>query len=204
MLKNIHYFGPVKENVKSEKDILLTYLQTVWWSEFREQLPVSTLINGKKKVKEHLNPFFMIYAHGNCVQFRDIAAWEFSKVGVVHLGGKCQGNPLDGNRTNLQKIDSGITLANWRDNTQLHSRYRFCLVMEHERDHSAYITENILLAFIGGCIPIYHGPLLIFDIFNKDAFVFYNISDPLQAREMVLKLEADRGLHEAMLMEMKV
>lgn len=122
-----------------------------------------------------MKPFFMIYAHGSCVEFRDIAAWEFSKYGIVHLGGSCQGLALDGNRTNLQQTETGITLGNWRDNTHLYSNYRFCLVMEHERDHSAYITEKILLAFIGGCTPIYHGPPLIFDIFNKDASIFYNV-----------------------------
>jgi len=198
MLKNIHYFGPVEEAIKTENDMLLTYLQTVWWANFQKELSVSTLLYGRNQSKNNLNPFFMIYAHGNCVKFRDIAAWEFSKYGVVHLGGRCQGLSLDGNRTNLQHTDTGITLENWRDNRQLYSRYRFCLVMEHEKDHSAYITEKILLAFIGGCIPIYHGPSLIFDIFNKDAFVYYNISDPLVAHTEVQELEADPGLYEAM------
>ena len=53
--------------------------------------------------------------------------------------------------------------------------------MEHAVDHSAYITEKIMMAFIGGCIPIYYGPPGIFDIFNEKAFVFYNISDPQPA-----------------------
>jgi len=70
--------------------------------------------------------------------------------------------------------------------------------MEHEKDHSTYITEKILLAFIGGCIPIYHGPSLIFDIFNKDVFVFYNTSDPLEAHKKVQELETDADLYESM------
>jgi len=57
--KRIHCFGPVKENIKREGDLLLTYLQTVWWSEFQKDLSVSTLIYGKSQSKEHLNPFFM-------------------------------------------------------------------------------------------------------------------------------------------------
>jgi len=198
MLTNIHYFGPVKESIKREGDLLLTYLQTVWWADFQKELSVSTLIYGKNRTEEPLNPFFMIYAHGNCVKFREIAAWQFSKHGIVHLGGKCQGLSLDGNRSNLQHVDTGITLRNWRDNKHLYSRYRFCLVMEHEEDHSAYITEKILLAFVGGCVPIYHGPSLIFDIFNKDSFVYYNISDPIVAQTKVQELEADPYLYKSM------
>ena len=57
--QRIHYFGPVKENIKREGDLLLTYLQTVWWSEFQKDLSVSNLIYGKSQSKEHLNPFFM-------------------------------------------------------------------------------------------------------------------------------------------------
>lgn len=199
MLNNIHYFGPVKESAKTENDVLLTYLQTVWWSNFQKELPVSTLIYGQNQSNQQLsNSFFMIYAQGNCVEFRDIAAWEFSQYGVVHLGGRCGGLALDGNRTNLQRIKTGITLGNWRDNTKLYRRYRFCLVMEHEKDHSAYITEKVLLAFIGGCIPVYHGPPLIFDIFNEDVFVYYNLSDPHSAHFKVQELEADPGLYMAM------
>ena len=198
MPKNVHYFGPVKDSIKTENDILLTYLQTVWWSDFEKELSVTTLLYGRNHSKEKRKPFFMIYAHGNCVKFREIAAWEFSKFGVVHLGGRCGGLSLDGNRTNLVHIDSGITIENWRDNSHLYSKYKFCLVMEHERDHSAYITEKILLAFIGGCIPVYHGPPLIFDFFNKNAFIFYNVSDPHEAHRKVQELEADPSLYEAM------
>ena len=198
MLKNVHYFGPVKDDIKTEKDHLLTYLQTVWWSDFQKELSVSTLVYGRNHSKENRKPYFMIYAHGNCVKFREIAAWKLSQFGTVHLGGRCGGVSLDGNRTNLVHIETGITLGNWRENTNLYSNYKFCLVMEHERDHSAYITEKILLAFIGGCIPIYHGPPLIFDFFHKHAFIFYNVSDPHEAHTKVQELEADPGLYEAM------
>jgi len=198
MLTNIHYFGPVKETMKTENDMLMTYLQTVWWAYFQKELSISNLLYGRNQSKNQLNPFFMIYAHGNCVEFREIAAWQFSKYGVVHLGGKCQGLSLNGNRSNLQHVRTGITINNWLDNTHLYSRYRFCLVMEHEKDHSAYITEKILLAFIGGCIPIYHGSPLIFDIFNKDSFVYYNMSNPLLAHTRVQELEANPDLYHSM------
>lgn len=199
MHKNVHYFGPVKRSIKMGGDLLLTYMQTTWWAYFQQLLPVRALIYGENRRQVQLETSsFLIYAQGNCVKFREIAAWQLSKLGVVHYGGKCQGLALDGNRTNLKKIETGITLHNWRDNARLYSKYRFCLVMEHEKDHSAYITEKILLAFIGGCIPIYYGPSLIFDIFNKDAFVFYNISDDNEVQRKIHDLETNRTKYKIM------
>jgi hypothetical protein len=29
------------------------------------------------------------------------------------------------------------------------------------------------LAFLGGCLPIYYGTEEVFDVFNRDAFLFY-------------------------------
>jgi hypothetical protein len=52
-----------------------------------------------------------------------------------------------------------------------------------------YISEKILLAFLGGCIPIYYGTVEIFDIFNHNAFVFYNVSDPAPALDRIRLLE---------------
>lgn len=34
-----------------------------------------------------------------------------------------------------------------------------------------YITEKILNGFMSGTIPIYHGSALVFEIFNRNAFV---------------------------------
>ena len=81
---------------------------------------------------------------------------------------------------------------------KLYSDYGFCVVLEHAVDHSAYITEKIMMAFIGGCIPIYYGPPGIFDIFNEKAFVFYNIIDPQPALDKVKALESNKELYEQM------
>ena len=52
MLKNVPYFGPVKDSIKTKKDLLLRYLQTVWWSYFQKELPVSTLVYGRNHSKK--------------------------------------------------------------------------------------------------------------------------------------------------------
>ena len=50
------------------------------------------------------------------------------------------------------------------------SNFRFSLVMENGV-YPNYITEKILNGFMSGTIPIYHGPALVFEIFNRNAFV---------------------------------
>ena len=77
--------------------------------------------------------------------------------------------------------------------------YRFCVVMEHEESHPSYITEKILMAFAGGCVPIYHGPELIFEIFNRKAFVFYNISSPQESLDTIRLLESDEVMYSKMM-----
>ena len=52
-----------------------------------------------------------------------------------------------------------------------------------------------------GCLPIYYGPSLIFDMFNAKAFVFYNVSDPQPALDHIKALRDNEDLYEAILNE---
>jgi hypothetical protein len=56
----------------------------------------------------------------------------------------------------------------------------------------ATLTEKILNAFLGGCIPIYYGTEEIFGIFNADAFVYYDVENPQPAIDRVKYLESNR------------
>ena len=56
--------------------------------------------------------------------------------------------------------------------------------MENESYHG-YVTEKIINAFLGGCILIYFGTEQIFDIYNRKAFIYYNISEPNPALERI-------------------
>jgi hypothetical protein len=47
-----------------------------------------------------------------------------------------------------------------------------------------YISEKLLFAFLGGCLPIYYGTREVFDVFNADAFVFWDIEDQNKAMEL--------------------
>jgi len=68
------------------------------------------------------------------------------------------------------------------------SKYRFALVMEHIA-REFYITEKILGSFLAGTVPVYYGAPEVFDIFNPEAFIFYNISDPEPALHRIAFLE---------------
>jgi hypothetical protein len=196
----VHGFGPVR--TPRTEDITLYYMQLVWWDLFQTALPPLAMTDPSHRPKGKRTNY-MIYANSNCVPFREEAVGRLSEFGRVHVGGKCPGRPprrSSGDRSNLTKIATGVNLRNWWDNTRVYSEYRFCFVMEHV-NHAAYITEKILMAFIGGCIPIYYGASGVFDIFNEKAFIFYNISDPQPALDKMKALESDKELYEQMFQE---
>ena len=70
--------------------------------------------------------------------------------------------------------------------------------MENESYHG-YVTEKILNAFLRGCIPIYFGTEQIFDIFNRKAFIYYNISETNPALERIRYLENNRTAYDQVL-----
>ena len=210
--KGLHYFGPVIEP-RQNIDMRLTYLQTTWWAYFQDLIPPKAMTDpsvrpklkketkdGERRIFNDIN--FMVYAHGNCVDFRDFAAWQFSKYGPVTCSGRCCGraigDPNAGNQTNLIPKKSG-GLGSWRDNVNLFADFKFCLVLEHEYDHAAYVTEKIMMSFIAGCIPIYHGPSeMIFDIFNRETFIFYNVTNPQLSLDLVANLSQDESAYDEM------
>lgn len=200
-----HAFGPLL-NPRST-DMMLTYLQFVWWDKFQYILTPQTLKDPTVRPRGTLQNF-MVYANSNCVQFREKAVARLSELGVIHCEGKCQGtrgvpNDTPMNRTHIvdMKGRHKINIGNWWENVGVYSDYQFCFVMEHEIDHPNYITEKILMAFSAGCLPIYYGPSLIFDMFNAKAFVFYNVSDPQPALDQIKALRDNEDLYEAMLNE---
>jgi len=199
---NMHYFGPAVRP-PTKYDEVVFFLQVVWYDNYREMLPPTAMVDSNLRPKgsqEH----FMIYSQSNCVHYRETAAGRLSEIGPVHCGGRCKGlPPPSGDRSNLTSHDnvsaSDGGISNMMKNVDIYSKYRFCLVMEHIAQ-PGYITEKILFAFIAGCIPVYYGTESIFDIFNENSFVFYNISDPQSALDKIRTLESDKDAYEQMLM----
>jgi len=195
-----HTFAHVPE---TPRDQTLTYLQVSWMFFFRDALPLPAMLDGTGSIKPKGNrTHFLVYGQSNCVGFRNEAFGKLSTIAPVHQSGKCGANGIQ-DHSNVTKVESGINIHNWRNNINHYAEYRFCLVMEHEDpvEHPDYVTEKIMMAFVAGCIPIYYGPDMIFDIFNDKAFVFYNISDPQPALDQVRKMEFDRDAYEEMALQ---
>lgn len=96
--------------------------------------------------------------------------------------------------------DEDAQRGNWPENMLHFHRYRFALVMENT-EAGGYVTEKILNAFLAGSIPVYFGTREVFEIFNPRAFVFYDISNPQPALDLVAHLEANRTAYLSMLHE---
>ncbi|KAL9178441.1 hypothetical protein ACHAXT_003771 [Thalassiosira profunda] len=76
--------------------------------------------------------------------------------------------------------------------------FRFALVMENS-NVKGYVTEKIANAFMASTVPIYYGTTDIFKLFNKDAFIYYDIQDPQPALDRIAYLETNRTAYAEVL-----
>jgi Glycosyltransferase family 10 (fucosyltransferase) C-term len=157
------------------------------------------------RVGEH----FLMYANSHCVPYREQAYRNLAAIGNVHYGGACNGQSTSwwrgiwwfshapiGHPSN----DVRSSLAGWGGNRQLFRNYRFVLCMENA-NVPGYITEKILVAFLAHSVPIYYGTPEIFDVFNREAFVYYDIRNPQEALDRVAYLERNMTAYQQVLRE---
>ena len=129
---------------------------------------------------------FLLYVATKCHDHRERAFDLLAKINTVHYM-KCHGKVVNTNKT----LITSTPRATWWNNAKLYHNYRFALVMENQHK-SGYITEKILLAFAGKAIPIYYGTQEIFKLFNKAAFVFFDIDKPNEALTQIQRLEENK------------
>lgn len=192
-----HVVGP---SIGGTYDFPLTYLQMVWWDSFTDILPPHVMMDGNLRPKGN-RTHFLVYAQNNCVPHRNKAFGMLSTIARVHHTGKCAAPK---GYTNIERVRAGINKYNWKRNAEQYSSYRFCLVMEHVYDPELpyYVTEKILLAFAAGCIPIYYGsPNIVFDMFNKKSFIFFNVTNPQPALNLIKNLENNQNAYNKMISE---
>lgn len=152
--RKIHNLGPVQS---SEDDLIVTYMQAVWWDKIQHILPIHFMINKRHVTENDISSRkFLIYANSNCVSFREDAIAKLSHLGTIDCNGKCQGEQKTKKKENINNTrgKTKIGVGNWWENTLLYKHYNFCFVMEHEENHQTYITEKILLAFSAGKFTI--------------------------------------------------
>jgi len=135
---------------------------------------------------------FLIYVASNCVPLRQRAFDE--------IADKLPFRPSAGGRCHGSHPELRVTFAShahFHDNHLALRGYRFVLCMENA-NVAGYITEKLLNAFAAGSIPIYYGTRDVFKVFNKHAFVFYDINDPRPALALIRELETDPAAYEHM------
>ena len=146
------------------------------------------ILNRPKNTKEK----FMYYANRNCIKYREDAFDNLSKIKRVDALGFCKNNVKD---------KSFPPRSEWTSNFKYpFTRYRFSLCMEN-RKAPGYITEKILMGFLAGTIPVYYGTEEIFDIFNRNAFIYYDVENPKDAIAKIRFLEENPDEYEKMLNE---
>lgn len=146
---------------------------------------------------------FLIYTNSQCINFREKVFRELSSIGKVEFGGKCDGGAgVEGNKSNRIKASmQNITRKERNLNPSFYREYRFCLVMEN-KNAPGYVSEKIVFAYLGGCIPIYYGDKeTIFDIFNPKSFIFHNVNKINSTQillERISELESNPDRYEGM------
>ena len=138
--------------------------------------------------------------HSTCYPHRMNAIAQISKIGQVFAAGNCGKTQLYCSRQVLRPLGypGNPKRHLYFDNPERYSHYRFGISMENKK-YPGYVTEKILMAFLGGTIPIYYGTRDVFHIFNKDAFVYYDCDDPAPALAQIAYLERNHTAYLEML-----
>ncbi|CAB9524370.1 Glycosyltransferase family 10 (fucosyltransferase) [Seminavis robusta] len=141
----------------------------------------------------------LMYMNRQCYPHREAAVNRISSVMIVYHGGNCRGiaakQPA---HPSFQRMERVPTERFWAANRDVYSEYTFCMAMENSRTQH-YMSEKIIMAFLAGCIPVYFGSTEVFQVFNKNAFVFYEIDDPLPALAQLQELHTNKTAYQEML-----
>ena len=134
----------------------------------------------------------IMYMSARCSTKRQAAALALSGVVPIVFGSRCK---VDNTRNGtfmiqdpIKRKEFRLTRETWWDNLHIYRNYKYCLSMDIS-DRVGYISEKLLMAFLGGCLPIYWGTREVFEIFNKDAFIFYNFDNPAETLNEIRYLE---------------
>lgn len=189
--KRVLYLGP---NDSGPHSIRTTFLQMYF---FKLPYDKKQLIMNHTMKEKNNKKYFLLYAASNCIDFREKALDMISEIDVVHQGGKCWGAAQNRERVieAPEKIDR---MEGANGNAKMFANYRFALVMENTFAEG-YISEKLLNAFMGGTIPIWYGTKGVFNIFNKDAFIYFDIDSPDEAIDKIKYLEKNPEEYQKML-----
>ncbi len=177
--RQTYFIGPYPESPRS----MPVYNVARWYTFLRGIYPNYFDALSMPRRLPNSGIHFMIYLARNCVPFRDEAYLRINKLAneAVHLGGACP----------KKKTVARVVVpprSKRHENPRLFSKYRFILCMENAK-RPGYVTEKLLSALISGAIPVYYGSTDVFKLFNKNAFIYYDIHNPQPALDRIRYLE---------------
>jgi len=171
------YLGPPVQKSKTPQ-IPFFYAQFGYW-----RARYKANVNKNSAIGEH----FLRYTSSNCGHPRDKVFRQltrfFKDLELPVADGACENNTPKRH-------------GNWGQNV-LPSKYRFELSMDKVIS-KGFVTEKIVNAFMSGAIPIYWGSKEVFELFNKDAFIYYDINNPQPSLDKILYLEQNRTAYKEM------
>lgn len=78
---------------------------------------------------------------------------------------------------------------------------------------TGYLSEKIIFAYLGGCMPIYWGThhesttgkdFDVFDVFHPDSFIYYDPDHPEVATNLIKQLEANETEYKRRLRDVPI
>ncbi len=206
------YLGPLGIFLKGAQLSALSNLERIPRSRISYQLGASYIAGFESFAKPPAADLlklveqkdrFLIYLNHHCVPYREEAfnrVFDISKMhpefGAVHSGG-CSGSHSETKMPNFEQIYRGVS----RDeaNRKLFQKYKFVMCME-SHPIEGYLTEKLVNAFLGFAVPVYFGGQATKNIFQKDSFIFYDVSNPETALSEILYLSQNKTAYLEKLM----
>jgi hypothetical protein len=133
----------------------------------------------------------LVYAASRCLPHRQQAFDALSRVIESIAMGACYGSHPELHRSRIARRQQ------YRQNYMAFRDYRFVLAMENAKS-PGYVTEKILYAFAAGAVPIYYGTQEVFDLFNHEAFIYYDPANPQATLDAVAYLDRNRTAYVEM------
>jgi len=170
-----------------------------------------------RNTKEH---FALMVASNHCSELRLRTVVRLSKIQKMHVAGHCVKPlrkicdkwgcavgrderiiPINVTKRDFDRGSHNVDDLKNQSFWSLHDfyrRYRFAMVFENTR-LSGYVTEKIVNAFLGGAIPIYYGTEDVFEVFNRNAMVFFDEENPYASMNLIRELAMNVTAYEEML-----
>jgi hypothetical protein len=92
--------------------------------------------------------------------------------------------------------------GSWSHNIKktVYQDFRFGLVLESIKLYG-YIAVQMANAHFSGTVPIWYRTKEVFNVYNKRAFVYYDIKNPQQSLDRIMYLEKNQTAYDEMLNE---